>query len=246
MGRVILVTGSSRGIGAAVAEHLAQKGDSVIINYIRNREKAAEVVHKLKAGGMESEYMQCDVSDKSAVQRMIGDIISRYGRIDVLVNNAGILFQNYLLQAKETDYAQLMNTNLMGAVYCSEEVLPHMKKTGYGRIINISSVSVLCPLVGSALYALSKAMLNQYTLHTAYRFRDCNITVNAVISGFVETDMAAEYRAYERLMTTASYPCIYGTADSVAEGVALFANDAHGFITGQLLTVDGGYSLQTE
>lgn len=246
MERVILVTGASRGIGKTIAERLAKRGDVVIVNYIKEANLAEKTCQIIRNMGAIAEKMQCDVSDKLAVANMVNTIITKFGRIDVLINNAGILINNFLLQTKEEDFDKILSTNFLGGVNCCESVLPNMQKNHYGRIVNISSVSVVSPLIGSLVYAVSKAMINQYTLHTAYKYIGQNITVNAVISGFIDTDMAQTYRKYESVMTSPSYPCIYGTTHSIADGVAFFADEKLGFVTGQLLTIDGGYSLQVE
>ncbi len=236
-----IVTGASRGIGRAIAVELAKCGANVVINYHGNAGAAEETAALCREFGVAALCVQADVSDSEDVKRLLKEALQLTGRIDILINNAGITKDSLLLRMKEEDFADVVRTNLFGAFYCMKQVTRPMMKQRYGRIVSVSSVVGLCGNAGQANYAAAKAGLIAMTKSAAKEMASRGITVNAVAPGMIETDMtqAMTQEAHEAM--EASIPVgRMGTPQDIAHAVAFLCDPASSYITGQVLVVDGG------
>jgi len=243
-GRVAIVTGSSRGIGRAIALELARRGCRVVVNYRSNAAQADEVVEQARATGGEAMAVQADVSLLAEAQQLVEATLAAYGTVDILVNNAGIARDTLLMRMSEEDWDAVLATNLKGAFNCAKAVQRTMLRKRAGRIINIGSVVGISGNVGQANYAAAKAGLIGLTKALAREFGSRGITVNLVAPGFIETDMTAGLS--EQLITAAKERIPLerlGQPEDVAAAVAFFASDAAAYITGQVLCVDGGMAM---
>lgn len=242
--KIALVTGASRGIGAAIARRLAADGYVVIVNYNGSTQCAQEVVAQITTSGHEAVAMQCDVSDFEACAELIRQIIERYGRLDVLVNNAGITRDGLLMKMSEADFDAVLSTNLKGAFHTIRHASRQFLKQRSGRIINIASVSGLLGNAGQANYAASKAGVIGLTKSVARELASRQITVNAVAPGFIATEMIDGMTDSARAAMTGHIPFgRIGEPEEVAEVAAFLASDAARYITGQIIAVDGGMSI---
>ena len=243
-GKVAVVTGASRGIGRQIAISMAKEGAVVIVNYNGSAAKAEDVVKEITEAGGQAEAVQCNVSDYSAAEVFLKDIISRYKRIDILVNNAGITADKLLLRMTEADFDNVLATNLKGAFFCTKAACRFMMHQRYGRIISVSSVVGLHGNAGQANYAASKAGLIGLTKSAAKEYAARNITANVVAPGFIATDMTAVLSEPARAAAEAAIPAgKIGHAEDVAAAVAFLAGEQAGYITGQVLCVDGGMGM---
>lgn len=242
--RIALVTGASRGIGAAVAKRLAADGYFVLVNYNGSAQRAQEVVTQITAAGNEAVAMQCDVSDFDACGELIARITADYGRLDVLVNNAGITRDGLLMRMSEADFDAVIDTNLKGAFHTIRHASRQFLKQRSGRIINIASVSGLLGNAGQANYAASKAGVIGLTKSVAREFASRQITVNAVAPGFIATEMVDAMTDSAKAAMTDHIPFgRIGEPEEVADVVAFLASDAARYVTGQIIAVDGGMSI---
>ena len=240
-GRVAAVTGASRGIGRAIAELLAERGADVSCGD-RLAEKADETASAIaKATGQRTSGCLVDVADYQSAQDFIACAIEEFGKVDILINNAGITRDNLLMRINETDWDDVINVNLKGAYNCCKAVVRPMMKQRYGRIVNITSVVGLSGNAGQANYASSKAGLIGFTKSLARELGSRNITVNAVAPGYITTVLtdvlSDEYKANAISQTPMGR---LGVPEDVARAVAFFVSDDADFITGQVLSVDGG------
>jgi len=241
--KVALVTGASRGIGRAIAMELARAGATVVVNYARSPEAAEAVVAEITAAGGRAWSQQADVSEEEQVEAMVKAVLDRDGRLDVLVNNAGITRDGLLMRMKTADWHSVLDLNLTGVFLCTRAVSRTMLKARSGRIINITSVVALMGNPGQANYSAAKAGLIGLTRSTAAEFASRGITVNAVAPGFIATEMTRELNQDAIL---AAIPLgRMGQPEEVAGAVRFLAFDpASAYMTGQVLQVDGGMVMR--
>lgn len=240
-GQVALVTGGSRGIGRAIVHRLGRLGAFVVINYRGNEEAAEESLKELRALGGSGELSRFDVADEPQVEEAVKKIVDRHNKIDILVNNAGITADYLLLRVKLEDWDHIVGTNLTGTVLCTKAASRYMVRARYGRIINMTSVVGQTGNAGQSLYAATKAGIIGFTKAMARELAARAITVNAVAPGFIETDMTARLptkvqEAYRQAIPLGRF----GASDDVAEVVGFLAGAGAGYITGQVVSVNGG------
>lgn len=239
-GQIALVTGSARGIGKAIAEELAHRGAAVVIADISAND-ADEASSELAAAGYRAKGIKLDVSRSDEVNHVFGDIVKEWGRLDILVNNAGITRDNLLLRMKEEEWDAVIDVNLKGSFLCSKEAVKVMAKQRYGRIINIASVVAFIGNPGQVNYAASKAGIIGLTKTIAKEYASRNITVNAVAPGFITTAMTdALPEQIKEEMKRAIPLARFGSAADVAQAVAFLASPHAGYITGQVIHINGG------
>jgi 2-dehydro-3-deoxy-D-gluconate 5-dehydrogenase len=246
-GRVAIVTGGNGGIGLGLAKGLAKAGARVVVA-ARNREKSGAAVGELKALGCDALALAVDVTDERSVEALVADAAQQCGRIDILVNNAGINIRKPAHELPVAQWQQVIDTNLTSAFVCSRAVYPHLKRAGGGKIINIGSMLSIFGASFAPAYGASKGGIVQLTKSLAVGWAADNIQVNAVLPGWVDTDLTRQARQQlpglnERVLAR-SPSGRWGTIDDF-EGIAVFlASPASAFITGTAIAVDGGYSTQ--
>ena len=239
--RVALVTGSSSGIGAAIARELAAGGAKVAVHYRGNAEGAQKVMSQITEAGGVCRIYQADVSDVEQAAALVKQVQSDFGGLDILVNNAGTTRDTLLMTMKEEDWDIVINTNLRSVYAVTKAALRSMIRQKWGRIINITSVVGLSGQAGQANYAASKAGVIGFTKSLAREVASRNITVNAVAPGFIPTALTDVLTPEQKASILASTPMgRMGTPEEVAWAVAFLASERAGFITGHVLTVDGG------
>jgi 3-oxoacyl-[acyl-carrier protein] reductase len=240
-GKVAVITGAGRGIGRAIALQFAEYGSKVVINYRNSIEQVEELLTTIKNAGGDAIAVQADISCEAEAKKLIEEAVKHFGKLDVLVNNAGITKDNLLMRMSEADFTSVMDINLKGTFFCTKHAATVMLKQRCGKIINISSVVGLTGNVGQANYAASKAGVIGMTKAVARELASRGITVNAVAPGFIETDMTDQLPNKVKEATIANIPLKrYGIANEVANAVSFLASDSANYITGQVLQVDGG------
>jgi 3-oxoacyl-[acyl-carrier protein] reductase len=236
--QVALVTGASRGIGRAIAVALAETGRHVAINYRTRTEAAEETLRRVQAAGGTGELAPFDVADRDAAERAVQEILQRHGRIDVLVNNAGIRKDMLLVWTEPRDWQEVLDTNLTGFYHVTRPVVKDMVLRRSGRIVNIASTAGQSGVAGQVSYSAAKAGLLAATQALAREVARRNVTVNAVAPGYIETDML-DGLPKEELAKSVPMSRL-GTPEEVAAAVVFFCSPAASYITGQTLGVNGG------
>jgi 3-oxoacyl-[acyl-carrier protein] reductase len=242
-GQVALVTGASRGIGAAIAAELARAGATVVVNYASSPDAAQAVVAAIQAAGGQAWAHRANVADEEQVDAMVKAVLEKAGRLDVLVNNAGITRDGLLMRMKTADWQSVIDLNLTGVFLCTRAVSRAMLKARSGRIVNITSVVGLMGNPGQANYSAAKAGVIGLTRSSAAEFASRGVTVNAVAPGFIDSDMTAELDK-EPILKVIPLGRM-GQPAEVASAVRFLAADpAAAYMTGQVLQVDGGMVMR--
>lgn len=242
--KIAVVTGASRGIGRGVALELGRRGATVVVNYQKNADAADEVVAELTAAGGQAMAVQADVSQEDGANSLIKAAIDAYGKIDILVNNAGTTRDNVIMMMGVDDFDTVVNTNLRSTWLCSKAAIRSMMRKRTGRIVNMTSVSGIMGNAGQSNYSASKAGIIGLTKALAREVASRGITVNAVAPGFVATDLTASLPEDIRNKLNENIPLArWGTVEDVASAVCFLASDEASYITGHVLTVDGGLAM---
>ncbi|MDP4106316.1 MAG: 3-oxoacyl-[acyl-carrier-protein] reductase [Bacillota bacterium] len=240
-GKAAIVTGASRGIGREIALELARNGANVAVNYSGSEAKANEVVDEIKKLGKDAFAIKCDVSNSEEVATMVKETIDRFGKLDILINNAGITRDNLLMRMKEDEWDDVININLKGVFLCTKAVTRQMMKQRNGRIINIASIVGVMGNAGQANYVAAKAGIIGLTKTTAKELSSRNITVNAIAPGFITTDMTDQLPEDVKAEMLKQIPLArLGEPKDIAKMTAFLASDDSSYITGQTLHINGG------
>lgn len=240
-GKCAIVTGAAKGIGKAIALKLASLGANIVLNYRSSEEKAIETENEIRALGVEVLRVKGDISNISDVENLINSAKEKFGKIDIMVNNAGITKDTLILRMKEEDFNSVIDVNLKGVFNCLKTITPVMVKQKSGKIINLSSVVGIAGNAGQVNYAASKAGVIGMTKSLAKEIGARGITVNAVAPGFIETDMTEVLGEKFKEETKKAIPLKrLGKPEDVANVVAFLASEDADYITGQVIQVDGG------
>ena len=244
MDKVALVTGASRGIGRACALRLAECGYDIAVNYSSSEDKAREVVLAIEAMGRRAMAVKADTADIKSVQDMFRQVHKQLGGLDVLVNNAGVVDDAYLLMINEDSLSRSLDVNIKGYFHCAQQATLKMMSKKHGIIINISSVSSVLAVEGQGVYSATKGAVNSMTATLAKELAPRGIRVNAVAPGFVQTEMMDAIPAEKKEAYLNAIPMHrFAAAEDVANAVALLCSEELSYMTGQVLVLDGGLSL---
>lgn len=239
--QVILVTGGSRGIGKAIALKYAKNGYNVVLNYLSDSTDVQKLIEEFKEYGAEVLCIKADISKSEQVKELVEKAIERFGKIDVLVNNAGITKDTLLMRMKEEDFDRVIDINLKGTFLVTKEVVPYMMKKRNGRIISLSSVVGISGNAGQSNYAASKAGIIGFTKSLAKELASRNIRANCVAPGFIETDMTSVLSDEIKNNISAQIPMKrMGTPEDVANVVYFLGSEESSYVTGQTINIDGG------
>ena len=243
-GKIALVTGAAKGIGRSSALRLAELGVRVAVNYNTSKQQAEEVAQAISGMGVDSFVVQADVGNLDQVKAMMDAVYQRFGKIDILVNNAGIISDTLMLRMTDEQWHKVINTNLNGTFYCTRAILRNMVKERWGRIINISSIVGIRGNAGQANYAASKGAINAFTKALAKEVATRNITVNAVTPGYINTETVNVLSDDLRKRVLTHVPMgFFGEPDDVGHMVAYLATEKARYVTGQVISVDGGLAV---
>lgn len=244
MSKIVLVTGGSRGIGAATCIRFAEAGHTVILNYNRSREAALMLAHSQNQMGRAIYPCHADISDRASVEKMVDSVIAKFGRIDVLVNNAGIAKQQLFTDVTAEDWNRMISVNLTGTFNCTQSVLSHMIRRHSGVIINVSSVWGQTGASCEVVYSATKAAIIGMTKALAKEVGPTGIRVNCVAPGVINTEMNAALSLEDMNSLIDETPlCRIGETDDVAALIAFLASDDASFITGQVIAPNGGFYI---
>ena len=239
--QIAFITGATRGIGKQIAITLAKEGYNIAINYRKENEELKETKEQIESNNVECLAVQGDVSNFEDTEKMVKQIIEKYGKIDVLVNNAGITKDMLLMRMKKEDFENVIDVNLVGTFNITKNVIPYMMKQKSGRIINISSVVGVSGNAGQTNYSASKAGIIGFTKSLAKEVGSRNILVNAVAPGFIETQMTENLKEEMKQEISKTIPLKrMGKAEDVANVVKFLASPDSSYITGQVINIDGG------
>ncbi|MBK5101706.1 MAG: 3-oxoacyl-ACP reductase FabG [Desulfobacteraceae bacterium] len=244
--KIAVVTGSSRGVGRAVALGLAKEGAKLVVNYTSNEKAAKEVVSSIQSMGSEAVSIKADVAQKSDVDKLIGSAIETFGGLDILVNNAGFTRPALMIKMTEEQWDEVVDIHLKGAFLCSQAAANHMKEQNSGKIINVTSVAGLVGTVGQINYSAAKGGIISMTKSIARELARYNVCANVISLGIVATDMTEKIRTDEKLRQIYMNRILlkrFAEAEDIAPAFAFLASDESNYITGQLLCVDGGYGM---
>jgi len=244
--RVALITGSSRGVGKAIALAYAKEGASVVVNYTSNQTAAEEVVKEIKEKGGRATLFKADVAKAAEAEALVQKGIEEFGGLDILVNNAGFSRPAMLIKMSEDQWDQVVDIHLKGAFLCSQFAARHMKEQNRGKIINVTSVAGIVGTVGQINYSAAKGGLLSFTKSAARELARYNICVNVISLGIVATDMTEKIRTDEKLKEIYMNRILlkrFAEADDISPAFIFLGSDESSYITGQLLCVDGGYGM---
>lgn len=244
--KIAIVTGSSRGVGKAVAEAYGANGADVVVNYTSNQKAADEVVKNIKGMGRKAVAVKADVAQKSDVEKLVQTAIDEFGKVDIIVNNAGFTRPAMMLKMEEDEWDQVVDIHLKGAFLCSQAAGRHMKEQKSGKIINVMSVAGLVGTVGQINYSAAKGGILSMTKSIARELARYNICANVICLGIVATDMTEKIRGDEKLKEIYMNRILlkrFAEAEDIAPAFVFLASDESNYITGQLLSVDGGYGM---
>lgn len=242
--RTAIVTGGARGIGRAISLELGRRGCNIAFNYLSSEDKARQLVREIEEMGRQAFPLRASVQDFDSANAMVQEVKSRFGGVDYLINNAGIVRDKLILRMSESDWDDVIGTNLKGAFNFSKAVAPLMAKARYGSILNMASVSGIIGSAGQINYSASKAGMIGLTKSLAKELAGRNVTVNALALGFIDTEMTRKLAEDYRSKILDAIPLgRFGTVDEIARIAAYMLSDESRYITGQVIQIDGGLAI---
>lgn len=244
MNKTALVTGASRGIGKAIALELARNGVNIVVNYAGSEDKAQAVVEEIETLGVRAIKFQANIASEDDVKAMVKETVKTFGSLDILINNAGINRDNLLMRMKESEFDDVIQTNLKGTFLCIKAVTRQMMKQRDGRIVNVASVVGISGNPGQANYVAAKAGIIGLTKTAAKELASRNIRVNAVAPGFITTDMTDALSEEQKAGMLQMIPLArLGTPEDIAKTTRFLVSDDAAYITGQTIVIDGGMAM---